>query len=146
MLYAIKTIKVSLNLSENSTGKVNSPKTAYEIAKKLFSELDADQEHMIMFSLDSQNQIRGYKVISSGGQTNMSPDNKIIFRNALLLGAVGIILAHNHPSGEATPSSEDRVFTEKIRKASEMLDITFLDHIIMGKESYYSFAERKEIN
>ena len=144
MLYAIKTIKVTLNTSE-PIGKVNSPKTAYEIAKTLFSELDADQEHMIMFSLDSQNQIRGYKVISSGGQTNMTPDNKIIFRNALLLGAAGIILAHNHPSGQAEPSIEDKTFTEKIKKASESLDITFLDHIILGKNGFYSFAERKEI-
>ena len=142
MLYNIKTIKISLNISDTTPEKIDSPKSAYQLALRLFKELDADQEHMILFSLDSQNQIRGYKVVSLGGQCSADPDFKIIFRNALLLGATSIILAHNHPSGNTEPSMEDVEFTRKIKEAGDLISIKVLDHIIIGANGYYSFVER----
>lgn len=142
MLYKIKTIKISLNVSDASPEKINTPKAAYELALELFKSLDADQEQMILFSLDSQNQIRGYKIVSLGGQCSADPDFKVIFRSALLLGAVSIILAHNHPSGETEPSKEDVEFTRKVKEAGDLISIKVLDHIIIGTNGYYSFEER----
>lgn len=142
MIYNLKTIRVKLNISDVTTEKIITSKLAYELAKSIFNELDADQEHMIIFSLDSKNQVKGYKVIASGGQDSAAPDFKIIFRNALLLGAYSIILAHNHPSGDIEPSVEDKTFTEKIKEAGELLSINVLDHLIIGTNSFYSFTEK----
>ncbi len=141
MLYTLKTIKIRLKVSDNSGAlQCCSPKETYEIAKNIFSNLDSDQEHMVLFSLDSKNKIRGYKVVASGGQDNAYPDMKIIFRNALLLGAVGIILTHNHPSGDPKPSNEDESFTEKLKEAGDLIGIKVVDHIVIGENKFYSFA------
>ena len=135
MIYELKTIQIKLRVKDNQDN-ASSPKQAYEIAKAIFNDLDADQEHMILLALDSANQIKGYKVISSGGQNSTDPDFKIIFRNALLLGAVSIILVHNHPSGETRPSVADEIFTRKVKEAGEILSIPVLDHLIIGKDGF----------
>ena len=144
-IYNIKTIKIGLKIGEPISGKISSPTFIYELAKGIYKDLDADQEHFIIFSLDSKNQVRGYKIITSGGQNSASPDPKIIFRNALLLGACGIILTHNHPSGDAEPSEEDLGFTKKLEQAGKMIDIDILDHLILGNTKYYSFKENRLI-
>ena len=135
MIYELKTIQIKLRVKDNQDN-ASSPKQAYEIAKAIFNDLDADQEHMILLALDSINQIKGYKVIASGGQCSTDPDFKIIFRNALLLGAVSIILVHNHPSGETRPSVADEIFTRKVKEAGEILSIPVLDHLIIGKDGF----------
>ncbi|MFT5383884.1 MAG: DNA repair protein RadC [Saprospiraceae bacterium] len=80
--------------------------------------------------------------ISSGGMAGTVVDAKIIFRKALENGpASGIILAHNHPSGNLKPSQADIDITKKLKKAGETLDINVLDHLIIAGQSYYSFAD-----
>jgi DNA repair protein RadC len=64
-------------------------------------------------------------------------------KQALELGAVAIILAHNHPSGTLKPSASDKQITQKIKLACETLDIKVLDHLIITQKSYYSFADDK---
>jgi len=140
MIYELKTIKIKLKVNDYH-GHANSAKQAYEIARVIFNDLDDDQEHMILLALDTSNQIKGYKVIASGGQASADPDMRVIFRNALLLGAFSIILAHNHPSGETIPSEEDRTFTGKVKEAGELIGINVLDHLIIGNNKYYSFNE-----
>ena len=68
-------------------------------------------------------------------------DPKIIFAAALKSCASGIILAHNHPSGELDPSKEDIAVTKKLKAGAELLDIKVLDHLIISKEGFYSFAD-----
>lgn len=79
--------------------------------------------------------------ISQGGITGTVADPRIIFRKALTLRSVSLILAHNHPSGSLQPSIADRELTGKIRQAAEFLDITVNDHLIVSREGYYSFAD-----
>ena len=66
-------------------------------------------------------------------------------KGALLANAMGIIVAHNHPSGEVEPSNEDRLLTSKRKEACELVGINLVDHIIVGHEKYTSFADRHEL-
>ena len=79
--------------------------------------------------------------ISQGGITGTVADPRIIFRKALALRSVSLILSHNHPSGSTRPSTADRELTQKIKQAAAFLDITINDHIIVSREGYYSFAD-----
>ena len=79
--------------------------------------------------------------ISQGGITGTLADPRIIFRKALSLRSVSLILGHNHPSGALQPSMADRELTRKIRQAAEYLEISVHDHLIVSKEGYYSFAD-----
>ena len=120
--------------------KVNSPEATFEFAKKIYEQLDDDQEHCTVLFLNSKNQITGFKTIFSGGQNSAQVDPKIIFRNALLFGAVSIILIHNHPSGDVEPSEDDLEMTHKLKLAGEFLNIKVLDHIIISQSDFYSIA------
>ena len=79
--------------------------------------------------------------VSQGGITGTVADPRIIFRKALSLRAVSMIVGHNHPSGALYPSQADRELTQKIQKAAEFFDITLHDHLIVTREGYYSFAD-----
>lgn len=83
--------------------------------------------------------------ISKGGRTETSADISIILKKAIEKNAVGIAICHNHPSGGVRPSSSDDNLTEKLAKATQLLEITFLDHIIIGDTNYYSYADQGRI-
>lgn len=79
--------------------------------------------------------------ISKGGRTETSADISIILKKAIEKNAVGIAICHNHPSGAVQPSSQDDNLTEKLAKAAQLLEIKFLDHIIIGENKYYSYQD-----
>ena len=83
--------------------------------------------------------------ISHGGVTKAIADPKIIFKNAIVIGATAIIICHNHPSGNPHPSEDDRLLTKKLIAGGKLLDIAVIDHIIIGKEHYFSFLEHGEM-
>ena len=91
--------------------------------------------------LNKANRVLGIKEISSGGMTACIADPKIIFMTALASGACGIVLAHNHPSGNLNPSKADLDITEKLKNGGQLLDIAVLDHIIVTHVNFYSFAD-----
>ena len=68
-----------------------------------------------------------------------------LFQKLILVNAAGFVFAHNHPSGDPTPSKEDADLTEKIKQAGKVLDVQLFDHIVIGDRIYYSFAEEKKI-
>lgn len=144
----IKTVQLKLGQDyiadplDNDKPKAESPDDLHEILRALYHQLDDDQEHMIMLVLNISNEVSGFKVISSGTQTSGPADAKIIFRNALMLGATKIVLAHNHPSGNLKPSEADIRFTKKVIAAGKAIDIPVLDHLIVSHNGYTSM--RKE--
>ncbi|MFT4092018.1 MAG: JAB domain-containing protein [Niabella sp.] len=79
--------------------------------------------------------------LSSGGTTVTIADIRLVFVVALKATALSIIISHNHPSSDFTPSAADQYITQKIKSAGELLDIKLLDHIIVTSEGYYSFAD-----
>ena len=117
---------------------VGSPSDVYAILQVIFANLDDDQEHLVLLVLNIMGDITGYKLIASGGQDRAIIDSKTLFRNALLLGASKIILAHNHPSGRIDPSEADLLITAKVVEAGRTLDIEVLDHIIYAAQGFTS--------
>ena len=107
---------------------------------------DMKQEHFLVLYLDQSFHELGVECISHGGTTNVIADPRIIFKRALDLSATCIVLGHNHPSGNPRPSKDDRMLTQKIDAAGKLLDIAVIDHIIIGKERYYSFRDHGEMS
>ncbi|WP_303905224.1 JAB domain-containing protein [Thiohalomonas denitrificans] len=134
------TLKRSPEHIADPEGKPNAdrPDEVYQLLTAIYSHLDDDQEHLVMLVLNVSNDVVGYKVISSGTQSSGHGDAKIIFRNALMLGAAKIILAHNHPSGSLKVSDADIAFTKKVIEAGRTLDLPLVDHIIYTPNAYTS--------
>jgi len=117
-------------------------KSSKEIASYIKSLLrDLLNEVFGVVFLNRANRIRHYEVISVGGITGTVADPRIIFKKALAEDAVGIILFHNHPSGNLQPSKADEELTKKIIQAGILFDIRILDHIIVSECGYFSFAD-----
>lgn len=119
--------------------KITCSSDAYRI---LLNQLvDLSYEEFWIIYLNRKNKIIGKEKVSSGGITGTVVDNRIIFKNALDRLATSIVLAHNHPSGNLTPSVEDIKLTQKLKEGGKLLDILILDHIIISHNGYYSFAD-----
>jgi len=99
-------------------------------------------EEFKIILMNRRNRVIGVVPISKGGFSGTVADPKVIFAAALKSCASGIILAHNHPSGELDPSTEDIKLTQKIKEGGKILDIQVLDHLIITSNSFYSFADR----
>ena len=104
-----------------------------------------DHEEFWVIYLNNANLILKAVQISKGGITSTEVDTRIVMQEAVILKATQIILCHNHPSGSVKPSHADILLTEKIRKAAELLDISLIDHVVIHRERYYSFAEEGRI-
>lgn len=140
--YKIKTFKVQLVVSDAHPDTALSPKETAALLRAIYTDLDGDQEHFSLLSLNGDNQVTGYKVLFSGGMAFANVDMKLLFRAALALGGVALIIAHNHPSGNPRPSPEDIALTKTIQDAAKLMEYRLLDHIILGEaQGYYSFAE-----
>lgn len=102
---------------------------------------ELDHEQFWVLYLNRSNKVIKKEMISKGGMSGTVTDVRVILKNALLNKASGIILAHNHPSGNLNPSESDTKITQKIKDASTIMDIQVLDHIIISEKDYYSFAD-----
>ncbi len=144
------TIMAALELGKRRrAAEANMPKEVKN-SKDTFERLlpyidDPSQEHFLVMYLNQSNHPLKVECISKGGTTNVIADPKIIFKNALTLNATCIVLGHNHPSGNPRPSEEDRLLTKKLVGAGKLLDISVVDHIIIGNECYYSFRDHGEM-
>jgi DNA repair protein RadC len=117
-------------------------KGSQEVAQYLNEKFkDLTYEVFAVIFLNQANKIIHFEVISKGGITGTVADPRIILKLALEFGAVGIILCHNHPSGNLNPSNADKAITKKIDDAASLMDIKVLDHIIVSDEGYLSFME-----
>ncbi len=103
----------------------------------------ADREQFCVLLLDAKNQAIGLNIVSTGGLTSATVCPKDVVKPAILANAAAIILCHNHPSGDMTPSVQDRDITRKIIQAAKQLDIQVHEHLIVNAENdeYFSFAD-----
>lgn len=104
-----------------------------------------DKEHFIILMLNTKNFLLGVETVSIGSLNSSIVHPRELFKSAINKSAAAIILAHNHPSGDATPSREDIEVTKRIKSGGQLLGIDVIDHIIIGDNSYYSFKEEKMI-
>ena len=122
--------------------RIDSSYSAFEVALKAWDENKIELlEQFKVLMLSNNNRVLGVLEISSGGITGTVVDLRLIFAALLKAKATAFILVHNHPSGKLQPSDADRQITQKIKQASNILDIALLDHLIITSESYYSFAD-----
>jgi len=119
--------------------KISSSNSVFEVLQPILGELQ-HEEFWILY-LNNANKIIEKFQISKGGITGTLVDVRITLRKALELGAVSLILAHNHPSGNLSPSEADKQLTLKLKTAAESMDIKILDHLIVTEKSYFSFAD-----
>ena len=126
--------------------KIANPQDSYELLKQMY---DGDTleyyESSIVIYLNRANNSIGWQKISQGGITGTVVDVRMVLATALKCGATGIILSHNHPSGNLFPSDADDKLTKQIFEASKIMEIQLLDHLIITSEGYYSYAEQGKI-
>ena len=123
--------------------KITSSKSVFELLQPLMGELP-HEEFWIVF-LNNSNKVLHSSQQSKGSITGTLIDVRLIMKEALEMGAIAMILAHNHPSGTLKPSLADKQITQKIKKAAEGLDIKVLDHVIITQTDYFSFADENII-
>ena len=120
-------------------GPVTSSKVFYKLVKDHLTA--QDQEVFYVLLLDVHNNIRGISEISRGARDRVLTPIPDVLRLPLVDGATGFIVAHNHPSGNPKPSAADKEVTKAIKEAADAVNVLFIDHIIVGANSYYSFSD-----
>jgi len=101
-----------------------------------------DREHFVTLMLDVKNKVIGIHTVSIGTLNCSLVSAREVFKAAILANAASIIIAHNHPSGDTTPSPEDFQVTETLKKAGKLLDIEVLDHVIVGEDGGFTSLRR----
>jgi len=122
---------------------IKSSKSVFNIMQPIIGNLN-HEEFWILF-LNNSNKVIHKKQLSKGGITGTLVDVRMLFKKAVELLAVGIVVCHNHPSGKIKPSESDKKLTQKIKDAGVVLDIKLLDHLIITEKNYYSFADENNL-
>lgn len=122
---------------------VTNSATAYELLRPVL--VDLSHEEFWLLLVDRGNRLIKRLRVSQGGMHGTVADPKLIMRLAVLHKASGIVLAHNHPSGQLRPSEEDIRLTRKLVEAAKFLDLTVQDHLICSQPGYYSFADNGQL-
>lgn len=133
--------RIVADKSDFQATKISSSDDAYNVIKQFYSDDIEVYESFFLLLLNKANNTIGYVKISQGGTAGTVVDPKIIAKYAIDGLANGVILAHNHPSGNTNPSEADKKITAKIKEGLSLLDIDVLDHIILAVDSYFSFAD-----
>lgn len=137
----IPTIKVSV-VRDGDDIELSSPSAVFETGMEVFKEYQAEEkEALYVFIMDNKNKLKGLNLVSIGTISESLVHPREVLRPALVAGATGIILGHNHPSENLDPSRDDITTTERIKEACKIMGINFIDHIIFGTGNYYSMRE-----
>jgi len=119
-------------------------KTAKDVFEHCSPKLSSlDREHFMILHLDTKNRVIKDEIVSVGALTGTIAHPREVFKSAIKESAHSVILVHNHPSGDPAPSDEDLKMTERLLEAGEILGIKVLDHVIVGKEEWYSIVNKE---
>lgn len=122
--------------------KLDNSRKSFELVLEQWEQNQIEMlEEVKVILLNRSNKVLGIYSLAKGGITSCVVDVRIILSVALKTLATGIILVHNHPSGNLKPSQDDLKVTKKLKESCSLLDITLLDHLIITKDDYYSFAD-----
>jgi len=117
--------------------QIQSSTVAAALLRPCFDGLDREQ------FLDAKHRIIGINIVSVGSLTLTVVHPREVFKPLILMNAAAFICAHNHPSCDPTPSSEDRLLTQRLRQGADLLGIALLDHVILSEDRCYSFADHE---
>lgn len=135
-------IELGVRISQASQIKIGQITSSRKAGEMLLGEMrDLQQEHVIVLYLNTKNEIIKKETIFIGGLNSSVAHPREIFRGAVRFSAARMIVGHNHPSGNPTPSEADILFTKRMFECGELMGIELLDHIIIGQESYISLKE-----
>jgi DNA repair protein RadC len=142
MKFRLRTVTFLREDPTPTYGQAGGPERAIEICRSILATLDADREHVIVLTLNAKHRVTGFKVshTGSGDRALIAPET--ILRDALALGAARIIFAHNHPSGDPSPSSEDIDSARRLKRAADIVGIPLLDGLVIGNDTAVSMKER----
>lgn len=143
-LYQVAEIQLTYksNVKPSLRPKINTSRDAYNILLENWDDSKIEFiEQFKVILLNRANKVLGIVEISTGGVSGTVADPKVILGAALKAAASGFIMAHNHPSGNLTPSQTDTDLTRKLKEGGRFLEIQLLDHVIVTTEGYYSFAD-----
>jgi len=139
-----KEYKLTCTKNEMQSVKVMEPADAVVFARNFFGDDINIYESCFIILTNRANNIIGWYKLSSGGLDATIIDKKIVCKVAIDALASGVILVHNHPSGDSRPSSSDIKATRDVKDCLKMFDVTLVDHIILSEGRYYSFADERE--
>ena len=136
----IREVRVNYLPTTTAPFAISGPERVVQFVRSIL--LDNSREQVVALYLDGGHKVVAHSIIAVGS-ANFSPVHpREIFQRAVLVGATAVILAHNHPSGDVTPSQEDRTLTKRIHQAGLILGIKLLDHVIVTDSSFCSLEQR----
>jgi DNA repair protein RadC len=139
----IREVNVNYRSTRNVFVKISEAEQVAAFIRTVLT--DNSREHCIALYLDGAHQIASYSIVSIGGANSAPLAPREVFQRAVLVGAISVILAHNHPSGVLTPSPADLEITKRMKDAGEILGITVLDHVILSDSDYLSMRQDSTI-
>lgn len=141
--YNIKTNLVIEGQNEYKPLRFSTPVDVYKAFKSLAT---SDKERFYSVLLDSKNKVIGVEMVSQGSVNSSPVHPREAYKSALLSSASSVIFVHSHPSGDPDPSESDRKITRQLKEAGELLGIELLDHVIIGRDEFYSFSDKGELD
>jgi len=135
----IREVNVNYRTTTDKRFKINNASDIAEFVRSVMT--DNSREHCIALYLDASHHIASYSIISIGGANSAFIAPREVFQRAVLIGAISVVLAHNHPSGTLDPSHQDRDITNRMREAGEIIGIAILDHVIVTDHAFLSLRE-----
>lgn len=138
-LRSFRSVRLSLVREKTEAPYVRQSDCVASMARAILA--DDPREGLLAFYLDNRHRVMAVHRVSVGTCEATVVAPREVFCPAVALSAQCIVVAHNHPSGDATPSGEDRMVTERLKRAGDILGIEVLDHLVLGAERYFTFAE-----
>ena len=133
-------IHYSTKVASANRPKIAGSRDCFDLVLPIWDDIEY-RESFLLLLMNRANRVLGLVEVSKGGISGTVADPKLIFQHALKANACSVILCHNHPSGNMTPSEADIHLTRKLKEAGILLDLPVLDHLICSKDAYYSFAD-----
>lgn len=138
----VKEFSLKYNKTEIDTTTISNSIEITDILRRVFDKDEINiYECFYILLLNNSLKVQGYAKISQGGITETTADPRLIAKYAVDSLASNVVLAHNHPSGNKTPSNKDRLLTDRVTKALQLLDVRVIDHIILTDSDYFSFSD-----
>lgn len=131
--FRVRTFQVQETVDERGPRVEGAPQALTHLSAIMEADCDLDVEQLVVLALNARGGVIGFKVVGRGTATACVIHPREVFRAAITLGAVHILVAHNHPSGDATPSPEDLAMTKMLREAGQIIGIPVIDHLVLAK-------------
>ena len=137
----------SLKLVKEKAAEYDAPKVIKSsadvdrVCREVLGLHEEAEENLVCFDLNTKNAIIAIRVVSVGTLNASLVHPREVFKGALMSNANSVIIAHNHPSGDNTPSLADNLVTKQIWKAGDLLQVNLVDHVVIGHDGYYSFLD-----